>query len=217
MDSNKKIKLIKSYGHEELIQEPPYNDSEDFGEQVNFYLIDKDELSEFKVKIIDYDFHGDGGDEDLYEGEYDIYNLSKYDITINEKKIKKYYKIFVSYSNSRTNTNYSHSYHHVFRYNDNSYDLITNTNPIHDVSSWTANKYKYPQYFKITYFNMEELIQLDKKYDIIGFTKDNAICYLPCEKNDSDKTGIIKIFEKYNIVILNQYSFEKSNYILYID
>ena len=106
LDSIKFSKLIAVIKHDKLIQ----------------YLID----DEFKIEIAEHQLGTD-------IGKYNVYDLSKYNININDKKVSKYYKIFVSDDTEEMLCC------HCIRYIDSTYYFVNN----YATSGWSNARTYY--------------------------------------------------------------------------
>lgn len=173
---------------------------------------DDDEPREFKLIIPEYNIivyrfliRNLSINEDYFNGKYNIYDLSEYDIELSGKKLIKYCKCPLRMTNG--DDSYSGGNSHVFIFEDQETKVIYLPYQYESTDNQTDTNRK----IKVDLIDYDD-VNTDIAYEIIGFTKDKIICALQTEDDDSKILGIDQP-EKY----MNTYSkFDQNSKICYI-
>jgi len=132
---------------------------------------------------------------DIYEyaGDYTMYELSSCNIKINNKTLHKYYKISTIEADLTRNTSYEAGRFHLFRYDNDSYDLImVDTNGM-SACNYGGSYKMFKKNFVLNHVTFDDLKTFsDKLYDLIGFANEQIVIALPSDAPD-DTTKLIDL------------------------
>lgn len=194
-----------------------YNDAND-EEQHKLILVDDN----FEIDILNYNVRCNkyNNTTNFYDGMYIDFELAKYNIIINNKKLVKYYKIVTyeesigkKYTSKGNKYKYDEQYFHVLRYGDDTYDILESLTPggTDERPGWSLDdkfeNFCYPVKFKKYSIDKLKSIDIHKQfihYDIVGFSFDGKIICAFYERDDNEnntKLRFKKLLEDYPIMV----------------
>lgn len=176
------MNTIKPAKHQDLVSE---NDPDD-------PLVVNLEIPKKDIIVYTYELHDDGGDEYIFTGKYNTYDVSKYNIQLSGKKLMRYYKCALQNENDRTYSTYGGGNSHVFVFEDREVKVIYLPYRFDNEIYKKCESDSYQ--IRTGVLGLQEMVEIleekDLEYEIIGFTKDKIIYAFETEDQISGDLGI---------------------------